>query len=93
MPTSIRLFRGVQDNLENPDEYIKDLEWAYAQDYQSAGSFNNPEAKQMFINKMYKILFYNHLEGKAVKYYSNLSATMYTIRKDWNFFFFFFKVN
>ena len=24
MPTSIRPFRGVQDNLEDPDEYIED---------------------------------------------------------------------
>ncbi len=81
MPTSIRLFRGVQDSLEDPDEYIKDLEWAYAQDYQSAEPSNNPEAKQIFINKTYRILFRNHLEGKAVEWYSNLSATT---RKDWN---------
>ena len=63
MPTSIRPFRGVQDNLEDPDEYIEDLEWAYAQDYQSAEPSHNLEAKEIYINKTYRILFYNNLEG------------------------------
>ncbi len=67
MPISTRPFRGVQDNLKDPDEYIKDLEWAYAQNYQSLEPSNNPEAKQIFINKTYRILFRNHLEGKAVE--------------------------
>lgn len=54
MPTSIQSFRGVQNNLEDPNKYIKDFEWAYAQDYQSVESSNNLEAKQIYTNKMYK---------------------------------------
>ena len=81
MPTSIRPFRGVQNNLEDPDEYIEDLEWAYAQDYQSAEPFHNVEAKQIYINKTYRILFRNNLEEKAVEWYLNLGAS---IRKDWD---------
>ncbi len=76
MPTLIRSFREVQNNLADQDEYIKNLEWAYTQDYQSAEPSNNPEAKQIFINKTYRILFRNHFEGKAVEWYSNLSATI-----------------
>ncbi|MCJ1348186.1 hypothetical protein MMC31_006417, partial [Peltigera leucophlebia] len=67
MPTLIRPFRGVQDNLEDPDEYIEDLEWAYNQDFQSAEPTNNIEAKQMYTNKTYRILFHNNLEGRAVE--------------------------
>ncbi|MCJ1346903.1 hypothetical protein MMC31_005123 [Peltigera leucophlebia] len=81
MPTLIRHFRGVQDNLEDPDEYIEDLEWAYSQDFQSAEPTNNIEAKQMYTNKTYRILFRNNLEGRAVECYSNLGAP---IRKDWD---------
>ncbi len=36
IPTSIKLIQGVQDNLKDLDEYIKDLKWIYSQDYQSA---------------------------------------------------------
>lgn len=79
MPSSIRPFHGVQDYLEDPDEYIEDLEWAYTQDYQSTEPSHNPEAKQNYINKTCRIFFRNHLEGKAIEWYSNLAAT---IRKD-----------
>lgn len=81
MPTSIKPFRGVQDNLEDPDEYIEDLEWIYSQDYQSAEPSQSLDAKQTYVNKTFRILFRNHLEGKAVEWYSNLAPP---IRKDWN---------
>lgn len=66
MPTSIRPFRRVQDNLKDPDEYIEDLEWTYARDYQSAEPSHNLEAKQIYINNTYRILFRNKLKEKAV---------------------------
>lgn len=81
MPTSIQPFRRVEDNLEDPDEYIEDLEWIYSQDYQSAEPSHNPEARQTYINKTFRILFRNHLEEKAVEWYSNLAPP---IRKDWD---------
>lgn len=79
MLTLIQLFRRVQDNFKNSDKYIKNFEWAYAQDYQSAKPSNNFEAKQIYINKIYNILFYNYLKAKAIKWYLNLVAI---IQKD-----------
>lgn len=67
MPTLIRPFRGVQNNLEDPEEYIEGLEWAYAQDFQLAETSDNLEARQVYINKTYRILFRNNLEGTAVE--------------------------
>lgn len=64
MPTSIWLFRGVQDNIKDTDKYIKDLERAYTQDYQSAQPSHNPEVKQTYINKTYRIFLCNNLEEK-----------------------------
>lgn len=67
MPTLAQPFRGVQDNVEDPDEYIEGLEWAYAQDFKSAEPSDNLEARQVYINKTYRILFRNNLEGTAVE--------------------------
>lgn len=75
MPTLIRPFRRVQDNLEDPDECIESLEWAFTQDFQSAEPTNNVEAKQGYINQTYRILFRNNLEGNAAAWYSNLGPT------------------
>lgn len=44
-------------------------------------TFFNLQAKQFYVNKTYRILFRNNLEGKAVEWYSNLGAT---IQKDWD---------
>lgn len=74
-----RQIPGVHENLEDPDEYSEDLEWACSRDFQSAEPANNIEAKQTYINKTYRILFRNKLEGKAEEWYSNLGAP---IRKD-----------
>lgn len=75
MPTSIQPFRGVQDNLKDPDEYIEDLEWAYTQDYQSVEPPHNPEARQTYINKTFRILFRNHLEGRVGRMVLELSTS------------------
>lgn len=80
MPTSIQHFRGVQDNLEDPDKYIEDLEWAYAQNYQSTEPSHNLDAKQICMNKTYRILIHNNFEGKAV----DSSATESACSMEWS---------
>ena len=57
MPILIWLFYVVQNNLKNLDKYIKDSEWAYTQDYQSAESSNNFRSNKFILIRYIRYFF------------------------------------
>lgn len=77
--TKLGLFKGLKDGREDPEEFTEDLEWTYTQDYES----NEPEtstSKDAYKSKTFRILFRNHLEGKASSWYLDLDSSL---KLDW----------
>lgn len=71
--TKIKKFRGLKDGKEDPAEFLEDVEWAYEQDFNINEPEESPE-KEAFISKTHRILFRQHLEGRASEWYSDLDA-------------------
>ena len=84
--TKIRVFKGLRDGKEDPNEFIEDLEWAYDQDYKSKeprpSASNNHEANdvavQEFRNRTHRILFRQHVSDSAWDWYSDLDPEVKT---------------
>lgn len=71
MVHKIRPFRGLKNNKESPTDYLKALEWSYKLDYQNQAPLDTEE-RLSFQEDTMKILFSNHLSGKAEEWYDDL---------------------
>lgn len=71
MVHKIRLFRGLKNNKESPTDYLNALEWSYKLDYQNQAPLDTEE-RLSFQEDTMKILFTNHLSGKAEEWHDDL---------------------
>lgn len=78
--TKIRSFKNLKDERKDSTEYLKDIEWAYTQNY----SFNEPEAAvatEIYKFKTFRILFRQNLEHKAHDWYRELNSK---VKNNWD---------
>ncbi len=76
--TKIRSFKKLKDEREDLTEYLKDIEWVYAQNF----SFNESEAAiEVYRFKTFRILFRQNLKHKAHDWYRELNSK---IKNNWD---------
>ena len=66
--STIKPFHSLWDGKEDPEEYLKDVEFSYNNDYTGSKASNEPNHKETTS----QVLFCQHLKGDAAKWYSDL---------------------
>ena len=80
MTIKIRPFKGLQNGIENPTEFLEELNWAYRREHKTDEPID-PEEKQSYFSETHRILFRGNLEDNAERWYSKLPNTT---KGDWN---------
>ena len=79
MSVKIRMFKGLQNGIENPKEFLEELNWIYKREHKADELANDAE-KAEYISETWRILFRSNLEGKAELWYSKLPPA---IKDNW----------
>ena len=79
MSVKIRMFKGLQNGIENPKEFLEELNWIYKREHKADESADDTE-KAEYISETRRILFRSNLEGKAELWYSKLPPA---IKENW----------
>ena len=74
--TKIRPFKGLRNGREDPNKYIKDLEWLYDQHYKA-----NDNHSGTVTNKALRLLFRQNLEDVVYNWYIDLEKET---KNDWD---------
>ncbi len=80
MTVKIRPFKGLQNGIENPIEFLEELSWAYRREHK-VDEPHDQEERKSYISETHRRLFRSNLEDNAERWYSKLSTTT---KGDWN---------
>lgn len=64
MSVKIQMFKGLQNGIQHPKEFLKKLNWIYKREHKADELASDTE-KAEYISEIRQILFQSHLEGKA----------------------------
>ena len=64
MSVKIPMFKGLQNGIENPKEFLEELNWIYKCEHKADKPANNAE-KAEYISEIRRILFRSNLEEKV----------------------------
>ncbi len=74
MTMKIRPFKGLQNGIENPTEFLEELSWAYRWEHK-VDEPNNQEERRSYFSEIHRILFWSNLKDNAERWYSKLPTT------------------
>ena len=75
--STIKSFHDYQNSKENSEEYLKDVNFSYNNDYADSSASSELNYKEITS----QVLFRQHLKGDAAKWYSDL---LKVTKGDWN---------
>lgn len=64
MTVKIRSFKGLQNGIENPIEFLEELSWAYEREHK-VDEPHDQEERKSYISETHRILFRSDLEDNA----------------------------